>query len=84
MPCGAGAVVGGGRSFLATRAGYRDPLTWASSFGVVGRAGVEGTGSYGASLCRYLMTQDVRVIEVDRPGRVFCGVNPRAGTGASP
>ncbi|MFF7888391.1 IS110 family transposase [Streptomyces sp. NPDC020794] len=59
------------RSFPATRAGYRDLLAWASSFGVVGRAGVEGTGSYGASLCRYLMTQDVRVIEVDRPDRAM-------------
>ncbi|MFF7602926.1 IS110 family RNA-guided transposase [Streptomyces mirabilis] len=59
------------RSFPATRAGYRDLLAWASSFGMVGRAGVEGTGSYGASLCRYLMTQDVRVIEVDRPDRAM-------------
>ncbi|MGW1507184.1 IS110 family transposase [Streptomyces mirabilis] len=59
------------RSFPATRAGYRDLLAWASSFGVVGWAGVEGTGSYGASLCRYLMTQDVRVIEVDRPDRAM-------------
>jgi transposase len=46
-------------------------LARASSFGVVGRAGVEGTGSYGASLCRYLTTQDVRVIEVDRPDRAM-------------
>ncbi|MGY6021684.1 IS110 family RNA-guided transposase [Streptomyces spinosirectus] len=57
------------RSFPATRAGYRDLLAWASSFGVVDRAGVEGTGSYGALLCRYVMAQNVRVIEVDRPDR---------------
>ncbi|MET8102272.1 transposase, partial [Streptomyces sp. NPDC005236] len=40
--------------FPATAAGYRELLDWARSFGSVRRAGVEGTGSYGAALCRYL------------------------------
>jgi transposase len=31
--------------------------------------GIEGTGTYGAGLCRFLMAQGVRVIEVDRPNR---------------
>ncbi|MBB6422015.1 transposase [Streptomyces sp. AK010] len=43
--------------FPATAAGYRDLLKWARKWGSVGRAGVEGTGSYGASLSRYLLAQ---------------------------
>jgi transposase len=33
------------------------------------RVGVEGTGSWGAGLCRYLLDHDVEVVEVDRPNR---------------
>ncbi|MCI0151952.1 IS110 family transposase [Paraburkholderia sediminicola] len=33
-------------------AGYLDLLTWANSFGQLRRAGVEGTGTYGAGLAR--------------------------------
>jgi len=51
--------------FPATAAGYRDLLKWARKLGVVGRAGVEGTGSYGASLSRYLLAQGVDVIDVN-------------------
>ncbi|TLS46136.1 IS110 family transposase [Streptomyces montanus] len=57
------------RSFPATLAGYRDLLAWTRTFGVVHRAGVEGTGSYGISLCRYLLAEGVQVIEVNRPDR---------------
>ncbi|MFG2441027.1 hypothetical protein [Streptomyces sp. NPDC048508] len=35
-----------------TAAGYRQLLAWARSFGVVRRAGVECTGSYGVALTR--------------------------------
>jgi transposase len=31
--------------------------------------GVEGTGSYGAGLTRYLLTENVHVVEVNRPNR---------------
>ncbi|MFE1289218.1 IS110 family transposase [Streptomyces sp. NPDC058751] len=55
--------------FQATAAGYRELLDWARSFGAVCRAGVEGTGSYGAALCRYLDAENLRVIEVNRPDR---------------
>lgn len=44
-------------------------LAWARSFGDLRHAGVEGTGSYGAALCRYLLSQNVQVIEVNRPDR---------------
>ena len=56
-------------TFPATAAGYRKLLAWARSFGVVNRAGVEGTGCYGAALTRYLRRHHVTVIEVNRPDR---------------
>jgi transposase len=57
------------RSFPATAAGYRQLLAWARSFGVLRRAGVEGTGCYGAALTRYLRSEQVQVLEVNRPDR---------------
>jgi transposase len=59
----------GDAEFPATAAGYADLLTWLRSFGKTGTVGVEGTGSYGAGLARYLTAQRVRVVEVDRPDR---------------
>jgi Transposase len=55
--------------FPATATGYRDLLKWARKPGSVGRAGVEGTGSYGASLSRYLLAQGVDVFDVNRMDR---------------
>ncbi len=60
----AGAVLATAE-FPATAAGYRDLLKWARKWGSVGRAGVEGTGSYGASLSRYLLAQGVDVVDVN-------------------
>ncbi|MEV4417057.1 IS110 family transposase [Catellatospora sp. NPDC049609] len=57
------------QSFPATADGYCRLLTWLRSFGRLGQVGVEGTGSYGAGLARYLTRQNVEVIEVDRPDR---------------
>ncbi|MDP7701927.1 IS110 family transposase [Mycobacterium sp. TY815] len=57
------------QEFAATRAGYRQLLAWSCSFGLVVKVGVEGTGSYGAGLKRYLQSQAVTVIEVSRPNR---------------
>jgi transposase len=62
-------MVIGGQAFPATAAGYRQLLAWARDFGVVGRAGVEGTGCYGAALARYLRAENVQVLEVNRPDR---------------
>ncbi|WP_333772571.1 hypothetical protein [Streptomyces sp. IBSBF 3136] len=39
----------------ATAAGYRQLLVWARKQGPVRRAGVEGTGPFGAGLSRYLL-----------------------------
>jgi transposase len=59
----------GDREFPADRGGYRQLLCWLGRHGQVGVVGVEGTGSYGAGLARYLLEQQVRVVEVDRPDR---------------
>ncbi len=55
--------------FGTTTAGYEGLLVWLSAFGPVLRVGVEGTGSYGAGLARFLLDHGVEVVEVDRPNR---------------
>lgn len=59
----------GTEAFPATMAGYRAALAWMRSHGELARAGVEGTGSYGAGLARYLAGHGVEVAEVIRPNR---------------
>ncbi|MCX4437849.1 IS110 family transposase [Streptomyces mirabilis] len=59
----------GTESFPATAAGYRRLLVWARKLGTVRRAGVEGTGTFGAGLSRYLLAHHVQVYEVNRPDR---------------
>jgi len=71
-----GAVVNTAGKLLGTLSisvntqGYLDLLSWASSFGDVKRAGVEGTGTYGAGLCRLLTDNGITVFEVNRLDRV--------------
>jgi transposase len=52
-----------------TLGGYAQLLRWAQGFGVVRCAGVEGTGSYGAGLARFLRKSNIVVFEVERPKR---------------
>jgi transposase len=52
-----------------TAAGYLTLLAWARSLGCVRRAGIEGTGTYGAGLARVLRGQGIDVLEVNRPDR---------------
>lgn len=52
-----------------TRGGYRQLLAWAGEFGIIDQVGIEGTGSYGAGLTRFLRTEGIAVVEVNRPGR---------------
>lgn len=56
-------------SFPTTPAGYRQLLSWLRCHGSVTRVGVEGTGAYGAGLCRHLTAEGVDVVEVNRPDR---------------
>jgi transposase len=53
----------------ATSAGYAELLAWARGLGKVAAWGVEGTGSYGAGLARFLARHHEQVAEVDRPNR---------------
>jgi integrase len=57
-------------------------LGWLSGFGPVARVGVEGTGSYGAGLARFLRGAGVEIVEVDRPNRLL-GLRIFEATGAN-
>ncbi len=59
----------GTSEFPATSAGYRELLGWLRGHGAVSLIGVEGTGSYGAGLARYLARAGIPVVEVIRPNR---------------
>ena len=52
-----------------TDSGYAELLAWAKTFGPVHAFGVEGTGSYGMGLTRFLRRHAQTVIEVSRPPR---------------
>ena len=56
-------------SFNADRVGYENLAGWFAGFGPITRIGVEGTGSYGVGLARFLATTGIEVVEVDRPNR---------------
>ena len=49
--------------------GYEDLERWSSSLGEVRAFGIEGTGSYGAGVARFMAGRGYRVIEVNRPDR---------------
>lgn len=55
--------------FSTSAAGYRDLAAFIAGFGPLLRVGVEGTGSYGAGLTRFLCDAGVPVVEVLRPTR---------------
>jgi transposase len=60
----------GHHEFPATDIGYIELLAWMRSFGDLVATGVESTGSFGATLTRFLTTAGVEVIEVNRPNRL--------------
>jgi transposase len=64
----AGRVLGT-KEFAATAKGYAAALAWMRGHGELAKVGVEGTGSYGAGLARYLATCGIEVTEVIRPNR---------------
>ena len=65
---GAGRVLGTA-PFGADPVGYEQMTRWFGTHGHLLRVGVEGTGSYGAGLARYLMAAGIEVVEVNRPNR---------------
>ena len=56
----------GVRPFPTTQAGHRALLAWLQELGAVERVGVEGTGSYGAGLARFLHAEGVTVVRPNR------------------
>jgi transposase len=56
-------------SVPTTPHGYAGLLAWARGLGQVEAFGVEGTGSYGAGLARFLHAAGQVVLEVNRPDR---------------
>ncbi len=71
----AAVAISGAGTHLATTAipasskGYGALEAWAKSIGVVQAFGIEGTGSYGAGLSRFLRERGHTVVEVNRPNR---------------
>lgn len=53
----------------ANPAGYAELVDWADGLGLVDAFGVEGTGSYGSGLARFLRRHARKVTEVSRPPR---------------
>lgn len=58
------------REFLANDGGYVELLAWIASHGTIDSIGVESTGSFGATLTRFLTAKGVEVVEVNSPNRL--------------
>ena len=59
----------GERQAAATTSGYRELERWSSNLGTIHAFGIEGTGSYGAGIARFLIGLGYCVVEVNRPDR---------------
>src|SRR5258708_2495694 len=59
----------GVQEFPVTPAGYARLLGWLGGFGTVALVGIEGTGSYGAGLARYITPPGRPGVEGDRSDR---------------
>jgi transposase len=59
----------GSLSFPTTPTGYGELVAWVGRLGTLERVGVEGAGSFGAGLTRWLRARGVAVLEVARPNR---------------
>jgi transposase len=57
-------------TFPTHRRGLRALIKWAQQRGTIRRAGVEGTGSFGAGLTGALRLEGIEVVEVTRAARV--------------
>ena len=77
----------GSAAFPAHASGCEQLGDWLRSHGNVAQVGIEGTGSYGAGLTRYLTSIGVGVVEVNRPNRQLrrrwgkTDATPRPGRG---
>lgn len=55
--------------FPVCEQGSQELFGWCRSFGQLIEADIEGSGSYGVGLCRFLEQSNVCVYEVNRPNR---------------
>jgi len=60
--------------------GFRQLLAWAEGFGRILAFGIEGTGSYGATLTSFLRRHDIKVVEAGRPDRRLRRANGKSDT----
>ncbi|MEZ9629723.1 IS110 family transposase [Vibrio breoganii] len=58
------------KAFSANLSGYCELLAWCKSYGFLQKSGIEGTGSYGAELTKFLIKNGIDVYEVMRPNRM--------------
>jgi hypothetical protein len=66
-----------------TTAGFAQLYAWASEHGTIDTVGIEGTGAYGAGLCRWLRERGVVVAEVEGP-IASCDATPASPTRSMP
>ena len=59
----------GERHMPATMFGYGELERWSRGLGEIRAFGIEGTGSYGAGVARFLIGRGYAVVEVNRPDR---------------
>jgi len=60
--------------------GFKQLLEWATTFGQIIAFGVEGTGSYGATLTSFLRRHGHKVVEAGRPDRRLRRLNGKSDT----
>lgn len=60
----------GHHDFPANDRGYQQLLAWTRAHGQIQAIGVESTGSFDATLTRFLTAHSIRVVEVNRPNRL--------------
>ncbi|PBC70100.1 transposase [Streptomyces sp. TLI_235] len=60
--------------------GFQQLADWAASFGTVLAFGIEGTGSYGATLTSFLRRAGHKVVEAGRPDRRLRRMNGKSDT----
>ena len=60
--------------------GFQQLSDWAASYGQVLAFGIEGTGSYGATLASFLRRRGHKVVEAGRPDRRLRRMNGKSDT----
>ena len=72
----------GAMTIPVSTTGYRDLEAWARSFGPIRAFGIEGTGSYGAGLSRFLQANGHPVFEVNH--HVSCAISTARAIRSTP